>query len=114
MVNSRRIRKEHSCQAQTPTCEEEYKTLRNLIFKIGFYKTYKRNQKLVKQGTISDDVLNTIADVESMDNLEEQLELLRKIKKSIDRQIDLIGNQKKNITTAVDMRKERNKELIKK
>lgn len=94
--------------------EEEYKTLRNLLFKIGFYKTYKRDQKLVKQGTISDDVLNTIADVESMDNLEEQLELLKEIKKSIDRQIDLAEKQKKNITTAVDIRKERNKVFVKK
>ena len=87
--------------------EEEYKTLRNLLFKIGFYKTYKRDQKLVKQGTINDNVLNTIADVETMSNMDEQIKLLKRLKETIDRQIDLTLQQKKNITIAVDMRKEK-------
>jgi len=92
----------------------EIKTIRNLMFKAGFFRTYISDMDLVTKGRINDDHLITIADVGTTSDLREQLNMLQAQKERIEKQMDYVNSQIENINNAVQIRKERNKVLVKK
>ena len=77
------------------------KTIRNLIFKINFFETYKKFGRLMDEEDVSN-----ISDGNMKKKLEEQKQLLLRSKQSIEKQLSQIENQINNIDNAKNTRKQ--------